>query len=169
MREPRSAYLHIPFCQRRCFYCDFAVVPLGDKADGAHSNSIAAYLPLLHWEISSAPSGPPLSTVYLGGGTPSLLTPEQIGALLSRLDCQFGLAAGAEISMEMDPASFDQRRLTGVLAAGVNRVSLGGGRASMTPCWRRWAAATGAPTCLKPPAGWPRRSGRGRWAAGAST
>ncbi|APD47404.1 radical SAM family heme chaperone HemW [Synechococcus sp. CS-602] len=126
MREPRSAYLHIPFCQRRCFYCDFAVVPLGDKADGAHSNSIAAYLPLLHWEISSAPSGPPLSTVYLGGGTPSLLTPEQIGALLSRLDCQFGLAAGAEISMEMDPASFDQRRLTGVLAAGVNRVSLGG-------------------------------------------
>jgi len=123
---PRSAYLHIPFCQRRCFYCDFAVVPLGDRADGAHSGSIEAYLKLLHAEIAAAPAGPPLSTVYLGGGTPSLLTPDQIGSLLAALAKQFGLAAGAEISLEMDPASFDRIRLEQVLAAGVNRVSLGG-------------------------------------------
>ncbi|MCT0231507.1 radical SAM family heme chaperone HemW [Synechococcus sp. CS-1324] len=123
---PRSAYLHIPFCQRRCFYCDFAVVPLGDGADGAHSGSIQAYLKLLQREIASAPAGPPLSTVYLGGGTPSLLTPDQIGGLLEALAVRFGLAAGAEISLEMDPASFDQARLEQVLATGVNRVSLGG-------------------------------------------
>jgi oxygen-independent coproporphyrinogen-3 oxidase len=127
---PRSAYLHIPFCHRRCYYCDFAVVPLGDRAAGEAgapgSDSIAAYLELLHREIATAPGGAPLSTVYLGGGTPSLLTPEQVGALLAALGRRYGLAPAAEISLELDPASFDQRRLAGYLAAGVNRVSLGG-------------------------------------------
>jgi len=129
-RPPRSAYLHIPFCHRRCFYCDFAVVPLGDRAAGEAgapgSASIAAYLELLHREIAVAPGGPPLSTVYLGGGTPSLLTPQQVGELLAALGRRYGLAPAAEISLELDPASFDQQRLAGYLAAGVNRVSLGG-------------------------------------------
>jgi putative oxygen-independent coproporphyrinogen III oxidase len=128
--SPRSAYLHIPFCHRRCYYCDFAVVPLGDRAAGEAgapgSASIAAYLELLHREIATAPGGAPLSTVYLGGGTPSLLTPEQVGALLAALARRYGLAPAAEISLELDPASFDQGRLAGYLAAGVNRVSLGG-------------------------------------------
>ena len=129
LRPPRSAYVHIPFCHRRCFYCDFPVVPLGDRADGAGgsgSASIAAYLELLQREISTAPPGPPLSTVYLGGGTPSILSPDQVGALLMALTHRYGLAPGAEISLEMDPASFDQARLAGYLAAGINRVSLGG-------------------------------------------
>jgi oxygen-independent coproporphyrinogen-3 oxidase len=127
---PRSAYLHIPFCHRRCYYCDFAVVPLGDRA-GAEpgapgSASIAAYLALLQREIASAPPGPPLSTVYLGGGTPSLLLPGQVGGLLEALAGRYGLAPGAEVTLELDPASFDQSRLAAYLAAGVNRVSLGG-------------------------------------------
>lgn len=125
----RSAYLHIPFCHRRCFYCDFAVVPLGDRADaegGPGSASIAVYLELLQREIALSADGPPLSTVYLGGGTPSLLTPSQVGDLLEALRCRYGLAPGAEITLEMDPASFDQPRLQGYLAAGINRVSLGG-------------------------------------------
>jgi putative oxygen-independent coproporphyrinogen III oxidase len=125
-RGPRSAYVHIPFCQRRCFYCDFAVVPLGDRADGASSGSIQAYLKLLLSEIAASPAGPPLSTVYLGGGTPSLLTPGQIRTVLEALKQRYGIAAGAEITLEMDPGSFDRPRLDGVLAAGVNRVSLGG-------------------------------------------
>jgi oxygen-independent coproporphyrinogen-3 oxidase len=102
------------------------VVPLGDHADGAESGSIAAYLELLLGEIAAAPAGPPLSTVYVGGGTPSMLTPSQLGSLLAALAARFGLAPGAEISLEMDPASFDGPRLAGYLAAGVNRVSLGG-------------------------------------------
>ncbi len=126
---PRSAYLPIPFCHRRCFYCDFPVVPLGDRADGASgpgAASIAAYLELLHREIGRSPAGPPLSTVYLGGGTPSMLTPNQVGGILEALARRFGLVPAAEISLEMDPASFDRPRLAGYLAAGVNRVSLGG-------------------------------------------
>ena len=127
---PRSAYLHIPFCHRRCFYCDFPVVPLGDRAGGEPgepgSASIAAYLALLQQEIAASPPGPPLATVYFGGGTPSLLTPDQVAALLNALRRRFGLAPGAEISLELDPASFDQHRLAGYLRAGVTRVSLGG-------------------------------------------
>ncbi len=124
--DPRSAYVHIPFCHRRCFYCDFPVVPLGDRADGASSGSIAAYLPLLHQEIATAPSGPPLATVYLGGGTPSMLTGAQVADILEALEGRYGLAPGAELSLELDPASFDQARLADYLAAGINRVSLGG-------------------------------------------
>ena len=126
---PRSAYLHIPFCHRRCFYCDFAVVPLGDRAGkeaGPGSASIQEYLSLLHQEIAGAPTGPPLSTVYIGGGTPSLLLPAQIQELLTALRRQFGFQPGAEITLEMDPASFDRARLEAVLATGVNRISLGG-------------------------------------------
>ncbi len=106
------------------------MVPLGDRAGGeagaAGSGSIAVYLELLQREIAASPPGPALSTVYLGGGTPSLLTPAQVDALLGSLRQRFGLVPGAEISLELDPASFDQRRLAGYLAAGVNRVSLGG-------------------------------------------
>ena len=106
------------------------MVPLGDRAAGEAgapgSSSISAYLALLLQEIAEAPAGPPLSTVYLGGGTPSLLTPAQVGELLAALGRRYGLAPGAEVSLELDPASFDQRRLAGYLATGVNRVSLGG-------------------------------------------
>jgi len=128
-QRPRSAYLHIPFCHRRCYYCDFAVVPLGDRAradGGPGSASIRDYLELLAREIASAPTGPPLSTVYFGGGTPSLLTADQIGFLLACLRQQFGLQQGAEITLEMDPASFDQQSLIALLDHGINRVSLGG-------------------------------------------
>ncbi len=125
-RLPRSLYLHIPFCRRRCFYCDFPVVPLGDSADGSRSGSIRQYLELLHHDLEATPAGPPLSTVYIGGGTPSLLTVEQLQALLAAVRRRWRLAPGAEVTLEMDPGSFDEERLQGALAAGVNRVSLGG-------------------------------------------
>lgn len=102
------------------------MVPLGDHADGASSGAIAAYLDLLEAEIEGSSAGAPLSTVYLGGGTPSLLTPAQVERLLVALERRFRIAPGAEISLELDPASFDQGRLAGYLAAGINRVSLGG-------------------------------------------
>ena len=122
---PRSAYVHIPFCHRRCFYCDFPVVPLGDRVDGAMSRSVAQYLGWLEEEISTCAPGPPLSTLYIGGGTPSLLSTAQMAWLLALLNHQFGLAPGAEITIELDPADASAERLEGYRAAGVNRVSLG--------------------------------------------
>ena len=126
---PRSAYLHIPFCHKRCFYCDFSIIPLGDSAQAPGSpgiTSINAYLDLLHREISMAPKGPSLSTIYLGGGTPSLLKKNELGELLNSLQQKFGFQDGAELTMEVDPATFFENDLNGYIEIGINRFSLGG-------------------------------------------
>jgi putative oxygen-independent coproporphyrinogen III oxidase len=105
-------------------------VPLGDRAGSAAGEpgaaSIEAYLALLQREIAASGAGPPLATIYFGGGTPSLLAPDQVLALIEALERRFGIAAGAEITLELDPASFNRQRLAAYLRAGVNRISLGG-------------------------------------------
>jgi putative oxygen-independent coproporphyrinogen III oxidase len=123
---PRGAYVHIPFCRRRCFYCDFPVSVVGDRKSGENSGTIAEYVEVLIEEIEATPRSPhPLETVFFGGGTPSLLTAAQIDRLLTVLDRQFGIASDAEISAEMDPGTFDRAKLSGYARSGVNRVSLG--------------------------------------------
>jgi putative oxygen-independent coproporphyrinogen III oxidase len=124
---PQAAYLHIPFCRRRCFYCDFPVTVVGDRTRGTSSGTIEQYLAWLREEILATPChrSQPLQTIFLGGGTPSLLDPDQVQRLLQCLEGQFGIAPQAEISMEMDPGTFTGAHLRDYLAAGVNRVSLG--------------------------------------------
>ncbi|MFM7426432.1 MAG: radical SAM family heme chaperone HemW [Elainella sp.] len=128
---PTAAYIHIPFCRRRCYYCDFPISVVGDRPPIQESfGTIAEYVEILCQEIEAAAqwrSGPgqPFSTVFFGGGTPSLLTVAQLAQILTQIDQQFGIAAGAEISMEIDPDTFDRERLAGYLVAGINRVSLG--------------------------------------------
>jgi oxygen-independent coproporphyrinogen-3 oxidase len=132
--SPAAAYIHIPFCRRRCFYCDFPIAVVGDKPptgtgdriNGSNSGTIAQYVKVLRQEIRQSPSwGIPLQTVFLGGGTPSLLSVVQLEAILAELERQFGIASNAEISMEIDPATFDLAQVKGYKAAGINRVSLG--------------------------------------------
>ncbi len=121
----RAAYIHLPFCRRRCFYCDFPITVVGDSPALAES-LIQEYVAALCQEIAQTPAEPlPLQTIFFGGGTPSLVPPQYIGQLLEALDRQIGIARGAEISMEMDPGTFDLEQLQGYLKVGVNRVSLG--------------------------------------------
>ncbi|MBW4551359.1 MAG: radical SAM family heme chaperone HemW [Aphanocapsa sp. GSE-SYN-MK-11-07L] len=123
---PTSVYLHIPFCRRRCYYCDFPVSVVGDRARGETNPAIADYVNILCQEIKLASSfGAPLQTVFLGGGTPSLLAANQVEQLLQALDQQLGLATNAEISLEVDPGTFTLTQLQAYRAAGVNRLSLG--------------------------------------------
>lgn len=124
---PQGSYLHIPFCRRRCFYCDFPVYVVGHKRNGENSPLIPTYLQALEQEIQISPPTPPspLQTVFFGGGTPSLLTAAQIDRLLQTLDRQFGLDSQAEISMEIDPGTFSLEQIQGYQAAGVNRFSMG--------------------------------------------
>ena len=132
---PRGAYLHIPFCRRRCFYCDFPVKVVGDRVS-TQRRETEAYVALLLREVTAAaaqsndlhPSAAPpepLDTVYFGGGTPSLLAPAQVEALLSQLDGTFGLARDCEVTLEMDPGTFDLPALRAFQRAGVTRVSMG--------------------------------------------
>lgn len=125
-----AAYIHIPFCRRRCFYCDFPVSVVGDRLNGHNSGTIHHYLQLLIEELRltyyglNHPIGQ-LQTIFLGGGTPSLLTESQIGQILQTIDQFWGIAVNAEISMEMDPGTFDFHQIKGYHSAGINRVSLG--------------------------------------------
>ncbi|WP_199246187.1 radical SAM family heme chaperone HemW [[Phormidium] sp. ETS-05] len=122
-----SAYIHVPFCRRRCFYCDFPVSVVGDRASGDQSGTIVRYVEILLREIDATPQHncQPLTTIFFGGGTPSLLSVGQLEKILAAIDRRFGISDSAEISMEMDPGTFDREKLVGVLAAGVNRVSMG--------------------------------------------
>jgi len=124
--NPSNAYVHIPFCRRRCYYCDFPVSVVGDKATGSTSGTIETYVEVLCQEIATTPAlGRSLETVFFGGGTPSLLAVEQLERILDSLNQRIGIATGAEISMEMDPGTFSWQQLQGYQNAGVNRVSLG--------------------------------------------
>lgn len=123
---PSSAYVHIPFCRRRCFYCDFPISVVGDQRNGSNSGTIAQYVEKLCEEIDRANNfGEPLRTVFFGGGTPSLLSVSQFHQILERLDRQFGILPNAEISMEIDPGTFDLNQMKGFKSAGANRMSLG--------------------------------------------
>ena len=138
--QASSAYIHIPFCKQRCYYCDFPISVVGaDTRRPGAKRAIDRYLDSLATELDRggggalAPARPSgegdigtrLKTIYLGGGTPSLLEPQQVDRILHALDNRFGIEADAEISMEMDPGTFDFTKAAGVRAAGVNRVSLG--------------------------------------------
>ncbi|QDZ20905.1 oxygen-independent coproporphyrinogen III oxidase [Chloropicon primus] len=132
----RSAYVHLPFCKRKCFYCDFPVVALGSEATGTEAEPpiFESYVNLLEREVGRYASdaargssgGKKLDTVFFGGGTPSLIPPRQLERVLRRLDDTFGIEwEGAEISMECDPGTFDRRRLRDYIDLGVNRISMG--------------------------------------------
>ena len=123
---PTAAYIHIPFCRRRCYYCDFPVFVVGDRQNGATSGNIQLYVDRLAIEIAAQVNyNRPLETIFFGGGTPSLLTVEQLAQIIELLAAKFGIASDAEISMEIDPGTFDLAQLQGYLQAGVNRVSIG--------------------------------------------
>ena len=122
---PTAAYIHIPFCRRRCYYCDFPISVVGDRGNAA-ATMVEEYLTALIRDIQLTDgTGQPLTTVFFGGGTPSLLSPRQLGEVISAIALKFGIDRDAEISMEIDPGTFDRDRLKGYLAAGLNRFSLG--------------------------------------------
>ncbi len=93
-------YLHVPFCRTRCGYCDFNTYTAAEMGGGVTRQSYpalaAAELRLARQVLGAA--GPPVSTVFFGGGTPTLLPPAQLGELLRVIDGEFGLAPGAEVT-----------------------------------------------------------------------
>ncbi|KAL8464202.1 hypothetical protein ACS0TY_033930 [Phlomoides rotata] len=130
---PASAYIHLPFCRKRCHYCDFPIIALGSSSSSPakdhHDPRISNYIETLRREIMATELNsthwPPLETVYLGGGTPSLVPPLLVSAVLDALSSKFGVCGNAEISMEMDPGTFDATAMKELMNLGVNRVSLG--------------------------------------------
>lgn len=125
---PDSAYIHIPFCHRRCYYCDFPITVVGDRYSAEAASPLATeYVKFLTREIVATPkpNRQPLKTIFFGGGTPSLLPVFLLEKILATLEQQFGIAEGAEISIEIDPRTFSLSQLQEYARLGINRISLG--------------------------------------------
>jgi oxygen-independent coproporphyrinogen-3 oxidase len=121
MRPFRHLYLHVPFCRHKCGYCDFNAYAGMDKL-------MPAYVEALGRELAAARAARPfaaLRTVYLGGGTPSLLPPDLVAGLLAEVRAGFEVEPDAEVTLEANPASTDPQRLEAWRRGGVNRLSLG--------------------------------------------
>ena len=116
-------YVHIPFCVRKCRYCDFYSV---GKSESLISHYIRALSQdMKHYRNCFYDSDPQIDTVYFGGGTPSILDPNQIGLILDELRKVFPITADAEISMEVNPGTISKSALRRFWEAGVNRLSIG--------------------------------------------
>ena len=117
-----SLYVHLPWCLRKCPYCDFnSHEAQGDLAQ-------AEYVQVLLLDLESElPQvwGRPITSVFIGGGTPSLFSPQAIADLLSGIRARVRVLPGAEITMEANPGTFEAERFEGFRQAGVNRLSLG--------------------------------------------
>ena len=130
---PVALYIHVPFCVSLCPYCDF-VVYAGAAARGPR-NRIAPLLAALEAELElradvldaggSAAGRAALETVYIGGGTPSLLAPAAVARILERVRARFGLSADAEVTLEANPGADERGDPAAWRDAGVNRLSLG--------------------------------------------
>lgn len=119
--EPRTAYLHVPFCAHHCGYCDFAV-------SAGQDHLIELYLDAVAAELASLGEPRPVESLFIGGGTPTYLNPDQLRRLLEAVDRwlprQAG-GAGGEYSIESTPDSLTEEKAAVLSAFGVNRVSIG--------------------------------------------
>lgn len=117
-------YFHVPFCGRRCSYCDFAIAVRRETPSREYRDAV-----LQEWGSWQADpiwgGNPEVRTIYLGGGTPSRLDAEAIAGLVARVRRDRPLAVDAEVTLEANPDDIDEARARGWVAAGVNRVSLG--------------------------------------------
>jgi oxygen-independent coproporphyrinogen-3 oxidase len=125
--RPFGVYVHVPFCATRCGYCDFNTYTAselnGGRSSDGYVRAALAELALARRVLGDA--APAVETVFFGGGTPTLLAPAQLAAILDAIDATFGLAPGAEITTEANPESVDPASLAALRAAGFTRVSLG--------------------------------------------
>lgn len=123
MTAPFGLYIHVPFCSSRCGYCDFNTYTPGELG----GDLTAEYLDALERELGMAAQqvGRPAETVFIGGGTPSMLGAQGLGRILGRVKETFGLAPGAEVTTESNPESTSPEYFEGLLEAGFTRVSLG--------------------------------------------
>ena len=126
-RQPFGIYVHVPFCRTRCGYCDFNTYTATELGPGASRDS---YPGLAVAEVRFArrvlgAGSLPVTSVFFGGGTPTLLPPAALAEILRAVDGEFGLAADAEVTVEANPETVDERALAALRASGMTRISLG--------------------------------------------
>ena len=111
-------YIHIPFCIRKCAYCDFLSFPAGEK-------DRQSYVEALLDEIYGAKEKGDAATVFFGGGTPSILPGKEIGRIMDAVRAKYSVPEDAEITLEANPSTLNRKKLEDWKKAGINRLSLG--------------------------------------------
>jgi oxygen-independent coproporphyrinogen-3 oxidase len=124
-----SFYVHIPYCVKRCGYCDFNTYTPAELQISSGLTQISnSYIDLLIAEIDMAKAqvgDATVPTIFFGGGTPSLMEPTDIGRVISAIESKFGLTQDCEITLETNPDTVDKEKLAAFKAVGVNRISFG--------------------------------------------
>jgi putative oxygen-independent coproporphyrinogen III oxidase len=123
---PLALYVHLPWCLRKCPYCDFNSHEV--KGGALATDTAGNYLAALRADLEAALPliwGRPVVSIFIGGGTPSLFDPEQIAQLVSDLRARLPLEPGCEITLEANPGTFERERFAGFRQAGVTRLSVG--------------------------------------------
>ena len=121
--NPLSLYIHLPWCVRKCPYCDFNSHV--SKKSLPEQEYIECLIADLQNDLNRYAIDRPLQTIFIGGGTPSLFSPASIAQILTAVDQHWGIPAGTEITMEANPGTVEQAKFAGFLAAGINRLSIG--------------------------------------------
>ncbi len=125
--EDLGVYVHVPFCERVCPYCDFAVEAVGSLApalERSFAEGVARELELVMDELGAGLADRPLATLYIGGGTPSLLDPDSVRGLIETV-CDRFAGAPQEVTLELNPGVVELARVPGFARAGVTRLSVG--------------------------------------------
>jgi len=123
--RPFGFYVHVPFCASRCGYCDFNTYVPGEQGAEQASGYVGAVLAEIDLAARVLRDTPRVDTVFFGGGTPSLLSADELTSILRRIDERFGLKPAAEVTTEANPESVDPAKLTALREAGFTRLSLG--------------------------------------------
>ncbi len=118
-----SLYIHIPYCQAKCPYCDFNSHAASAWPEDDYTRALIAEMN--HRARENPFQGDSVVTIFFGGGTPSLFQPSSIGAILDAAQNAFGISRDAEITLEANPGTVDQGKLRGFRVAGINRMSFG--------------------------------------------
>lgn len=121
-KEELSLYIHIPFCVRKCGYCDFLSAPADEKARDRY---VQALLMEIERYQGTETADRKIKTLYIGGGTPSILSVNQLDCIIQKIKCTFNFYDGIEASMEMNPGTASKEKCRALYQMGINRLSIG--------------------------------------------
>lgn len=121
-KEELSLYIHIPFCVRKCGYCDFLSAPADEKARDRY---VQALLMEIERYQGTETANRKIKTLYIGGGTPSILSVNQLDCIIQKIKCTFNFYDDIEVSMEMNPGTASKEKCRALYQMGINRLSIG--------------------------------------------
>jgi oxygen-independent coproporphyrinogen-3 oxidase len=127
VQKPIGVYIHIPFCERKCTYCNFNTTDFFEELAGRYIDAVSREIAYWGENLTQVSGGAPtqVDTIYFGGGTPSIVDAAQLAKLIVSCRAAFDVAPDTEVTLEINPATFSKSKVAEWLTAGINRASVG--------------------------------------------